>query len=100
MLNINEIMREYEPLYIRAGSGNFNHVTHNLMDIASIADSGGKIIEVNESLGNLRKYLSLLDDFPEFKERELTQTTSDLLGSVYDYVGRCEERLRGEKYVK
>lgn len=94
MLNLNEIMREYESLYNKRGNSNFSHVTHNLMTIALISDSRGKIKDVNKSLDSLEKYLLLLDEFPEFKERELTQNTSDALGSVYDYVRRCDERLR------
>ncbi len=96
MLNLNEIMREYEPLYKEWENGNFHHVTHNLMTIANLADFRGKTKEVNETLDSLKKYLTLLDEFPEFKERELTQTNPDALRGVEDYVNRCSERLRGK----
>jgi hypothetical protein len=93
MLNLNEILREYEPLYYERKKSNFNHVTRNLMATAEIDDLRGRKEEVDESLNSLKKYLSLLDKFPQFKELELAHNGCSILGTVKDYVDVCEERL-------
>ena len=94
MLNLNEILREYEPLYHECRASNFNHVTRNLLAVADLADCMGKQAVVNESLDSLKKYFLLLDEFPQFKEVELAQGGGSILGSVEDYVNGCYERLK------
>ncbi len=94
MLDFDRLLGAYAPVYLEDKFCNFNHVTRNLIALVLIGDSD-KVKE--DSLDNVKRYLTLLDEFPEFKERELTQYTSDVLGSIEDYINGYERGLRKVK---
>lgn len=97
MLDEKVIFGKYLSLYQNKGLGNFSHISHNLMETARIANfRKNQQAVVDKALGTLEKYLLLIDEFPDFKEKELNQIDCAYVDNVYSYVNSKYEKLKGK----
>jgi hypothetical protein len=79
---------------------NFNHIVRNLLGVLQFAERNKEIDEHSKyiydtDLNYLQKYLSLLDEFPEFREQELNKLTEDSI-NIHGYIKCQYERLKGK----
>lgn len=95
MLNLETIMQDYLPAF-NGEDTNFRHIARHLFSAAENYFSVGNKKDGEILLKHLQRYLILLNDFSEFRKRELYQQTEDIGGSSCDYVNREYERLRGK----
>lgn len=93
-----EVLGKYEPEFDKHLPSNFTDITANLLSVANLVSSKGHKKEVEIYIGHVRQYLKLLDDFPEFRQHELTHDDPKIGGSSVKYIKQKYEELRKESY--
>jgi hypothetical protein len=92
--NIESILGAYRPFFDAEESTNFRHITRNLVCMASLYDRVGQHEKRDRIIGICARYILLLDEFPDLKERDLHTLTPGCYGAE-QYVQEQWRRLKG-----
>jgi hypothetical protein len=96
LFDLDKLLGKYKPLYDNRSMTNWCDVVVNLINSAYSLRCMNETKKAKEHLKYVKIYLNLLDDFPKFKEHELTRNTKDTCGEAVEYVKRQYKRLRGK----
>jgi len=80
-LDLESILGAYRKSYDAKRNTNFRHVTRNLLCVAALCDQTGLREERDRIIGVCRRYIALLDEFSELRERDLHALTQDCYGA-------------------
>ena len=87
---------EDEPIHDVA----FRHVTKHIINNALLYDELGDKDAVKKNINSIKKYVKLLDEFPQFREEQLTKDTfpHGPGSNCVKYVNQMYTKLKKEKY--
>jgi len=94
-IDLDEILGEYKPFYDSRKSSNFMHILRNDIMHFMTANELGKEEECKEVIDRIKTYIGLLNEFSDFRQRELFSETPDCTYPV-NYINAQYSRLKAK----
>ena len=90
-----EVLGSYRPYYEEGKFNNFRQITRNFAQAVTTNYVLGKQEIIEELKQTIRKYIILLDEFPDFREEQLTPRREPT--ASFEDIDEMYERLKGKR---
>lgn len=99
-MDLDEILGKYRVFMTDGRVTNFAGITTSLITAVYMSSNMKNQAEVDKYLSHVREYIRLLDDFPEFKEKELSIKIAINISNSLEYIRKQYRELRGVPFIQ